>query len=525
MSEEAESVPPPPSPSSTTVLAPSPPGIPHPETVADGGPAKTAPPPRPRKPLLARRKDKPVATWGEVGLVAMIGFLGNIALRTTLGGLAATAAALLCVVLVGRRVKRREAYVPLLLVVLLAPWLMIRSSPSLTAATFFAISVLLVLAAGFSLKGSMFDAQVRSFVAHVFSPVGEWLFGTMMVQRLLRTATAEQRIFPLLRGFVVAAPVVVIFGALLASADEVFASFVLLDNVPSLLGHLILTAMIGVAVLGLLSRAAHRTAETNGVLPDLRTLGPVEVLIILGSVVVLFGAFVVTQVLVALGGVDHVLETEGLTQAAHARHGFFQLLWVAALSIGLVGVIRALRVLEPEGGVDRFRPLALATLTLTLAIAAISIQRVLLYIGSFGLWQLRLWGLFAAVTVAVAIVLFALSIWGWRREQSWYPGSVAVLLAALVLSLNVANPDAMIAQYNLEHGKELSAWQLSDDAVPNLLDSPFITDATGLTVLDATCGRSDRDAPYGFLEYNWAEVHADAMLDEVCGARPGPGRD
>lgn len=501
---------------STAVLAPPPPGIPHPETVVDGGPAKTA---APSKPIIVRRKDKPAASWGEVGLVLLIGFLGNVALRTTLGGFAATVASLLAVVLVGRRVQRRDAYVPLGLVVVLAPWLMIRSSPALTGATFFAIAVLLVLAAGFSLRGSMFDAQVRQFVSHLLSPMLEWLYGTAMVQRLLRTATAEQRFLPMLRGVVVAVPVVIVFGALLASADEVFASLLLLDNIPEMVGHLILTAIIGVFLLGLLSRAAHVTADSGSSLLNLRILGPVEVLIILGSVVVLFGAFVLTQVAVAVGGADHVLVTEGLTQAEHARSGFFQLLWVAALSIGLVGAVRAGRELEPEKGVDRFKVLALATLSLTFVIAAVSIQRVLLYIDSFGLWQLRLWGLFGAVTVATAIVVFAISIFGWRNEQSWFPGAMAVLLAALVLSLNVVNPDALVASYNLDHGKDIDVWRLSDDAVPALLEEADTLDVFDRPIGQILCQRSNRDASYGFLEYNWAEVRADSLLDSTCEGR------
>ncbi len=528
MSEE-ETQPPPPkagsTPSSTLViddlLAESPPGIPYPETVKDGGPSVSEPPPKP--PLISLRKDKPIITWGEVALIVAIGFLGNIALRTTLGGFSGMLASLLAVVLVGRRVTQREAFVPLGLVVLLAPWLMIRSSASLTGVTVLAIAVLLITAAGFSLRGSMFDAQVRQFVSHVSSTPFEWLYGSAMVQRLVRAAAAEQKVAPLLRGVVVAVPVLIVFTTLLASADEVFARFLLLDNLPSLVEHGFLTLVVAVPLLGLLSRAAHTTDETTNAWPNLRVLGPVEVLVILGSVVVLFGAFVLTQIAVAMGGADHVLQTEGLTQAQHARSGFFQLLWVAALSMGLVGAVRAGRVLDPEKGTDRFMPLALGTLGLTLAIAGISIQRVVLYIESFGMWQLRLWGLFGAITVALAIVVFVVSILGWRAEQSWFPGAMVVLLTALVMSLNITNPDAFIISYNLDNGKDVNTWSVSDDAVPELLAGVNAgLDTTELGLAEGLCYRQDRAAWYGFLEYNWAEVKADRLLDDFCdGGRPG----
>ena len=51
------------------------------------------------------------------------------------------------------------------------------------------------------------------------------------------------------------------------------------------------------------------------------------------AVVALFACFVGTQALVAVRGEDYVLETTGVTYAEHARSGFFQLLFVAAITL------------------------------------------------------------------------------------------------------------------------------------------------------------------------------------------------
>src|SRR3954451_13472185 len=53
----------------------------------------------------------------------------------------------------------------------------------------------------------------------------------------------------------------------------------------------------------------------------------------LGVLDVLFVAFVAVQATVLFGGHRHVLETEGLTYAEYARQGFWQLLWVSALTL------------------------------------------------------------------------------------------------------------------------------------------------------------------------------------------------
>ena len=465
------------------------------------------------------RKDKPAATWTEIALVLAAGFLGNIALRTTVGGLGAAIGSALVVVLVFRRTQQRTAYVPLALAVALIPWLSIRSNPMLTFVTITMIGALLFIAGGFSMRGSFFDARLRSIASHVFSPVYEWAFGGAMVQRLIGNAAAEQRALPLLRGVVAAVPVLIVFTALLASADGVFAKLVQLDNLPDLVAHVLITAVVVVPVVSILSRSAHALESQDANALNVRIVGPVEIMVVLGSLASLFAVFVVLQLVVALGGADHVLETEGLTQADHARRGFFQLLWVAGLSTSLVGGLRSTRSLGTQKERDWFVPLALVTLALTIVIAAISVQRLLLYIGSFGLTQSRLWALVAAGAIGVGISLFATSIVGWRKDQSWLPGALIVLAASVVFVLNLMNPDAIVASYNLSNQTDVDVVtisRLSDDAVPTILGR---LDEAPAELAQSMCGRRDRFSNYGLLDYNWAEVRADNMLDDLCGQR------
>ena len=234
------------------------------------------------------------------------------------------------------------------------------------------------------------------------------------------------------------------------------------------------------------------------------------------------------QIVVAAGGAEHVLETEGLTQASHARRGFFQLLWVAGLAVALVGSLRSVRVIDPERGRDRFAPLALLTLVLTLVIAAISVQRLGLYVGSFGLTPLRLWALAGTAAVGLTIVTFAASVAGVGSEKSWFPGAVLCIAFALVFGLNAVNPDATVARYNISqmHSIDLDVGaltNLSDDAVPTIVERlNTLNPDLRSEAIESLCSRFDRTTSFGLLEYNVAAVGADNSLDQQCGVRPEP---
>lgn len=507
----------------SNVQPPPPPSDARPRESGGWGPGDAAV--VPTQTVLPPRATSPTTSWAVVGIVLAAGFFGNIALRTSL----ATAAAVVCVVLaivalvVGGE-RRLEPLVVVGLALVLAPWLMIRSSAPLIAVTLLAIVVLLATGAGLSQRGSLLDNRARDLLGHIGSLAYEWLYGTAMVQRLVKQATTDQKATPVIRGVAVAVPVLIVFTTLLASADEVFARLLLLGNLPSAFGHLLLSLLIGAFLLGLVSRSVHEHRPSSDLL-GIRFLGPVEILMILGSLTALFAAFVATQVIVAAGGADHVLVTEGLTQADHARRGFFQLLWVAGLTVVLVGGLRALRVTEPEHGRDRFRPLALTVLLFTLVIAAISMQRLGLYVGSFGLTPLRFWALAGTGLVGVVIALLALSIGGWRSSTGWFPGALLLVGVVFVFGLNAVNPDVFVASFNIENrsGSQLDVQalsELSDDAIPGVIAS--LDDLDNAPLRDLTqrlCRRFDRSTSYGILEYNRSAVRADAALDALCGQR------
>jgi hypothetical protein len=238
--------------------------------------------------------------------------------------------------------------------------------------------------------------------------------------------------------------------------------------------HAVLISAGAWMLLGVLRIAS---AEAPGRLPPLRAvLGRTEVSIVLGSVVLLFGGFAASQLLALSDGGRHVVDTAGLTYAEYARSGFFQLLWVAALTAALLLGLRAV-VGDDAVARRRFQRLALVVVGLTVVIVVVAIRRLGLYQEAFGLTMLRLYCTIFAVWIGAVIVGLGATIAGAWPHRSWLPGAAAVAGLVALLVLNLANPEAIVARHNLSRisdGREVDSSYLTEglslDAVPTIVE-------------------------------------------------------
>jgi hypothetical protein len=95
----------------------------------------------------------------------------------------------------------------------------------------------------------------------------------------------------------------------------------------------------------------------------------------------------------------------------------------------------------------------------------------------------------------------------------------------LVVGLNVLNPDVYVAQYNIDSRATsgldpVALGQLSDDAVATLLSRPSQLDARDLSALTTElCRRAERETSFVPFEYKRRSVHAEQVLDGLCGER------
>jgi hypothetical protein len=271
----------------------------------------------------------------------------------------------------------------------------------------------------------------------------------------------------------VSALLLLVFGGLFASADPAFAD-ALAAVAPDFSA---LTLFRWILVFALTCMIVGGAAFLRANAPDLsgldgtegRKVNRIEWAVPLGLLVVLFAGFVVVQLTVLFGGSGHVLATDGLTYADYARGGFWQLSFVTGLTLFVLA--GAARWAPRRTATDRvlIRAILGALAGLTVVIVASALLRMNLYAETYGLTRMRL--LVAACELWFGFVLLLVLLAGLRIRAPWLPRVAIAAGVAALLGLSVANPDGMIASYNIEQNRTVDLRYLSGlspDAVPAL---------------------------------------------------------
>ncbi|WNG29661.1 DUF4173 domain-containing protein [Cystobacter fuscus] len=373
---------------------------------------------------------------------------------------------------------------------LLVPWLFfsgmvfVRASPLLTALNVLASGLLLLLLVHFWAAGRVERLGLGDYVSTVLGGAWQAMFLPPAVVRseVERIPLRGQlpKLLPVARGALLALPVLLLFTALLSSADEVFSvaverGFSFVWNVFSVdtLARGVFAAGSAFGVLGLLAHALRRRREREaGVLeaaPAVGRLGFVESLTLLGAVDVLFLAFVSLQLAFMWGGARLPL---GLTYSEYARRGFFELLVVSVLTLGLSLALERWTRLNGAGQVTTFRAACSAMVGLVLVLLASAVNRMALYEAAYGYTHLRVYTHVFMLALAGVLVWRVVTLW-WRPERFAMGAFVGALLG--LVALNVLNPDAFIARDTLTRSFEGESWDasylvrsLSADAAPEL---------------------------------------------------------
>ena len=290
-----------------------------------------------------------------------------------------------------------------------------------------------------------------------------------------RGAGARGRARTTLRLALIVASLLFVFGSLLRGADPIFASLVSLPDldVGTIVSHLFLIGFFawiagGWAYGALVESPASRRAPDR--LPI--TLSALDLTTALGTLTVLFGAYVLTQLGWFFGGEKFLHATTGLTAAQYARRGFFQMVWVVALVVPLLLVTRA--ALAPEPALARRHTLlSLPVVGLLGAMILSAALRMRLYVQYYGLTAERLYTLVFMGWLAIVLALLAATVLR-GRGRPFVAGSVVSALA-LLFGLHIAVPDVIVARVNLARAASPTATvpldlpylaRLSGDAIP-----------------------------------------------------------
>ncbi len=259
-------------------------------------------------------------------------------------------------------------------------------------------------------------------------------------------------------GVLLAAVPLGIFGALFLSADPVFAKmlgdFVRID-LSAFASHLIVIAILSWLASGYLAgfSSGTRLDGLRGLGWEPPTLRTGEVAIALGLVDLLFLSFVIVQFRYLFGGANLVEVTPGLTYAAYAREGFFQL--VVATALGLPWLLAADSLLGRREGSARwsFQALGGAQLVLLLAIVASAIQRMRAYLDAYGLTEDRFVATAVLLWLALLVVWFGATVLRGRRNGFAFGALVSGF--GVVVLLHLSNPTAYAARSHLDRVEDV----------------------------------------------------------------------
>jgi hypothetical protein len=382
-----------------------------------------------------------------------------------IGG-AISIALLACTVLATGEVANNQSRVLLILAVAFGAWLGVRDTPWLAPLNILAASSCLVAAASLARTGNVFDFSVPKAALRVVHAGINGLLGPGYLVHGRRT-----RLAPVIRGVAIAGPLAIVLGVLFASSDAVFASAFDFD-ISDYIVHAVLL-LIGVWGAAGLARVAA-TPSIDESVATMPKLGRVEWMIVLVVLNLLYLGFVAARILAATAGGERVLRTAGLTYAEYARSGFFELVWAAAITLAALLVLRAVADTNDARSRLLFKLLAVTSVVLTMLVVGSAFQRLVLYERAFGLSMLRLYSMVFCVWLVVALVALALWIGGVGGTRHWFWGASAATAVALLLALNVLNPEAFVVKHNVDAGTQSYdvdyATDLSADAVPALVE-------------------------------------------------------
>jgi hypothetical protein len=374
----------------------------------------------------------------------------------------------------------------------------------LTILTFPALDIKAHLAGFLQYAAAAVSSAVNVMVAPLMLVFGDVEWKTIPQSGWTKHAVA------VLRGLAIAAPLVLIFGALFMAADAVFEGIInnTFNVAPeTIFSHVLLFGFLTWICAGYLRGALFGSIlnslvvyeapaqPSNGeetpkeepikaekkewadYLPDFFRLGTIEVAIVLGLINLLFLSFVVVQIRYFFGGMDLVQTTENFKLSEYARRGFFELCWVAALVLPILLTTHFLLKKDNGWNEKLFRILALINIGLLFVIMFSAVNRMLLYTGNlgYGMTTMRLYPTAFMLWLALVFIWFGLTVLrGQHQRFAWGALWTALFVVA---GLHVLNPDHFIVRHNvklMEQGRQFDAEynaQLSDDATQVLTEN------------------------------------------------------
>ena len=321
-------------------------------------------------------------------------------------------------------------------------------------------------------------------LAHVLKPIS-------IITVLLRRKTGDNKTKSVgtrvLTGLLISLPLLLILLALLSSADMVFGSFV--ERLPNLFEDLNLGELVGKVIVALIifvlsfsylwslghgERPADSTLKS--ISPSLSSKKPgwdmVTIITITSAVDILYIVFVIIQFAYLFGksGLP-----DGFTYAEYARSGFFELILVTLLNIGLLACTLTFTKTGSITAEISLKVLNTIMICCTFIMLFSAYYRMSLYEEAYGYTFLRI---MTQAFMVFLLVLFAITLARvWVERLPLLKPYIVVAIVAFTV-VNYINVDTMIVKRNIER---YYSTNVIDMAYIRTLSNDIVKDVKKLT--------------------------------------------
>ncbi len=374
------------------------------------------------------------------------------------------------------------------LLLLFSVWACIRKDPlTIFLNVMLVFFFLLILSATYK-SGSWSSFSILEYVRQMLVTImntitlpWKYLIGINQSQETEQKRKKNQIVRRLLRGLLLAIPVLVVFTALLSSADLIFQQNIQhmladfdLENLTETILRGFMVLCVAYFFIGILQNAAAHSGHVG--LERERTnissfLSFIEIAVIMSSVILLFSVFVVIQFRYFFSGEVNI-SISGYTYAEYARRGFVELTLVAVFSLLLLRGLQSTATFENKGQQKVFKGISTILVALVLVILVSSFQRLTLYESAYGFTNLRLYAHIFIIWLGI-LLIGTILLEFLDRGQLFATASILAMVG-FAITLNIINVDGFIVRHNIQravNGQELDTRflaSLSSDAVPAL---------------------------------------------------------
>ena len=398
----------------------------------------------------------------------------------------------------------RNSFVLLIPILFFSAMTFVRNDPFTTLLNY-ALTLFFVAILGMTFVSGMWASfNLQDYLVNFFRMVGSLFIhprdpkeSKESQQSVDKKAKNKSLSLSILRGVLLAIPVLVLFIVLFSSADLVFAqkmndilASLQIKNMGEYLIRGFLILLIAYFFAGLLLHAAFRSKpeKINGTEKSMRNtfLGFMESTIILGSVILLFGIFIAIQFRYLFFGESNISFT-GFTYSEYARRGFGELIAVAVLSLLLMQGLSVAAKKEIKQQKKIFNGLLIGLVCAVLLILVSAFQRLLLYESAYGFSQLRTYA--HILMIWLGILLIAVAIFEIKERPQIFANLALLVLMGFTASLNFLNVDGFIVRQNIRRaaeGQPLDVSYLAElytDSVPALVKE-YSSDEISSTIHD-----------------------------------------